>query len=96
MPVLCPTLDVHTVGAGGGSIARVDAGGVLRVGPESAGAEPGPACYGRGGPATVTDALVVLGAISGDSLAGGALQLDRAAARAAMTEARARDRRPHA
>ena len=84
VPVLCPTLDVHTIGAGGGSIARVDAGGVLRVGPESAGADPGPACYGRGGPATVTDALVVLGAIAGDSLAGGALPLERAAARAAL------------
>jgi N-methylhydantoinase A len=84
VPVLCPTLDVHTVGAGGGSLARVDAGGVLTVGPESAGAEPGPACYGRGGPATVTDALVVLGAIAGDTLAGGALRLDRAAARVAM------------
>jgi N-methylhydantoinase A len=82
-PVLCPTLDVHTVGAGGGSIARLE-GGVLRVGPESAGADPGPACYGRGGPATVTDALVVLGAIAGDTLAGGALRLDRAAARTAM------------
>jgi N-methylhydantoinase A len=86
VPVLLPTLDVHTVGAGGGSIARADAGGVLRVGPESAGADPGPACYGRGGPATVTDALVVLGAIAGDSLAGGALKLDRAAARTAMTK----------
>ncbi len=85
VPVLCPTLDVHTVGAGGGSIARVDAGGVLQVGPGSAGADPGPACYGRGGPATVTDALVVLGAIAGDSLAGGALALERVAARAAMT-----------
>lgn len=85
VPVLCPTLDVHTVGAGGGSIARLDAGGVLQVGPESAGADPGPACYGRGGPATVTDALVVLGAIAGDSLAGGALPIDRAAARVALT-----------
>jgi N-methylhydantoinase A len=84
VPVLCPTLDVHTVGAGGGSIARLDAGGVLQVGPESAGAEPGPACYGRGGPATVTDALVVLGAIAGDALAGGALALDRDAARRAL------------
>ena len=84
VPVLCSTLDVHTVGAGGGSIARLDAGGVLRVGPESAGADPGPACYGRGGPATVTDALVVLGAIAGDALAGGALPLDRAAARHAL------------
>ncbi len=85
IPVLCPTLDVHTVGAGGGSLARVDAGGVLRVGPESAGAAPGPACYGRGGPATVTDALVVLGAIAGDALAGGAQPLDRAAAHAALS-----------
>jgi N-methylhydantoinase A len=85
VPVLLPTLDVHTVGAGGGSIARVDGGGVLEVGPESAGADPGPACYGRGGPATVTDALVVLGAIAGDTLAGGALKLDREAARQALT-----------
>ncbi|MBI5168328.1 MAG: hydantoinase/oxoprolinase family protein [Candidatus Eisenbacteria bacterium] len=84
VPVLLPTLDVHTVGAGGGSIARVDAGGLLRVGPESAGADPGPACYGRGGPATVTDALVVLGRIPFDTLAGGALTLDRAAARRAL------------
>jgi len=90
VPVLLPTLDVHTVGAGGGSIARIDSGGVLQVGPESAGADPGPACYGRGGPATVTDALVVLGAIAGDSLAGGALKLDRAAARRAL-ERLARD-----
>ena len=79
-PVLLPVLDVHTVGAGGGSIARVDQGGLLHVGPESAGADPGPACYGRGGPATVTDALVVLGRIPGEALAGGALALDRAAA----------------
>jgi len=84
VPVLLPTLDVHTVGAGGGSIARADAGGVLRVGPESAGADPGPACYGRAGPATVTDALVVLGRIAGDTLAGGALTLDREAAQHAM------------
>ena len=90
VPVLLPTLDVHTVGAGGGSIARIDAGGVLRVGPESAGADPGPACYGHGGPATVTDALVVLGAIAGDTLAGGALALDRAAAQRVMA-ALARD-----
>ena len=86
VPVLCATLDVHTVGAGGGSIARVDAGGVLRVGPESAGADPGPACYGRGGPATVTDALVVLGRIAGDTLAGGALRLDRDAATSALAK----------
>ncbi|HYM81788.1 MAG TPA: hydantoinase/oxoprolinase family protein [Candidatus Limnocylindria bacterium] len=79
-PVLLPLLDVHTVGAGGGSIARIDPGGLLRVGPESAGAEPGPACYGRGGPATVTDALLVLGRLPGEALAGGALPLDRGAA----------------
>jgi N-methylhydantoinase A len=85
-PLLLPLLDVHTVGAGGGSIARVDAGGLLHVGPESAGAAPGPACYGRGGPPTVTDALVTLGRIAGESLAGGALALDRAAAERAMAK----------
>src|SRR5439155_11709866 len=63
-PIRVPMLDIHTVGAGGGSIARVDAGGLLRVGPESAGADPGPACYGVGRDATVTDAHVVLGRIS--------------------------------
>ncbi|HTR96782.1 MAG TPA: hydantoinase/oxoprolinase family protein, partial [Candidatus Acidoferrales bacterium] len=84
VPVLLPTLDVHTVGAGGGSIPRVDAGGLLHVGPESAGADPGPACYGRGGPATVTDALVVLGLLPVDALAGGALALDRTAAERAL------------
>ena len=83
-PVLLPLLDVHTVGAGGGSIARVNEGGLLEVGPASAGAAPGPACYGRGGPATVTDALVVLGRIAGRTLAGGALTLDPGAARAAL------------
>jgi N-methylhydantoinase A len=83
-PLLLPVLDVHTVGAGGGSIARVDAGGLLHVGPESAGADPGPACYGHGGPATVTDALVVLGRIPGALLAGSGLALDRAAAARAL------------
>ena len=83
-PVLLPVLDVHTVGAGGGSVASVDAGGLLRVGPGSAGADPGPACYGRGGPITVTDALVLLGRIAGETLAGGALTLDREAAAAAL------------
>ncbi len=64
-PVRMPSLDIHTIGAGGGSIARLDAGGALRVGPESAGADPGPACYGRGGiAATVTDADLVLGHIA--------------------------------
>jgi len=93
-PLLLPVLDVHTVGAGGGSIARVDAGGLLHVGPESAGADPGPACYGHGGPATVTDALVVLGRIPGDLLAGSGLALDRAAAERSLAQiARALGRR---
>lgn len=83
-PLLLPVLDVHTVGAGGGSIAHVDAGGLLHVGPASAGADPGPACYGRGGPATVTDALIVLGRIPGEVLAGSGLALDRGAARRAL------------
>src|SRR5262249_10092672 len=83
-PLLLPLLDVHTVGAGGGSIARVDAGGLLHVGPESAGAVPGPAGYGRGGPPTVTDALVTLGRIAGGALAGGTLPLGRPAAVLAM------------
>src|SRR5690349_5464067 len=82
LPVRVPMIDIHTVGAGGGSIARVDEGGLLRVGPESAGADPGPACYGTGGQATVTDAHVVLGRIAADQLVGGAMHLDvdRAAA----------------
>lgn len=93
-PLLLPVLDVHTVGAGGGSIVRVDAGGLLHVGPESAGADPGPACYGRGGPPTVTDALVVLGRIPGEVLEGSGLVLDRTAAvRSLETIARALGRR---
>ena len=83
-PVRVPMLDIHTVGAGGGSIARVDAGGSLRVGPESAGAVPGPACYGTGEHATVTDAHVVLGRIAPDQLAGGELRIDPARAHAAV------------
>ena len=87
LPVRVPMLDIHTVGAGGGSIARVDAGGSLRVGPESAGASPGPACYGMGGEdaaATVTDAHVVLGRIASDQLVGGEMRIDAAAAEAAV------------
>ncbi len=76
LPVRVPMLDIHTVGAGGGSIARVDEGGLLRVGPESAGADPGPACYGNGDPPTVTDAHVVLGRIAADQLIGGEMHLD--------------------
>jgi N-methylhydantoinase A len=83
-PVRVPMLDIHTVGAGGGSIARVDEGGLLRVGPESAGADPGPACYGAGEDPTVTDAHVVLGRIGADQLAGGSLPIDPARAAAAV------------
>ncbi|KAA9131705.1 hydantoinase/oxoprolinase family protein [Marinihelvus fidelis] len=84
-PLTIPTVDIHTIGAGGGSIARVDAGGMLLVGPESAGADPGPACYGRGGEqVTVTDANLVLGRIPAGTKLGGYLALDRAAADAAM------------
>ncbi len=81
-PVRVPMLDIHTVGAGGGSLARIDEGGLLRVGPESAGADPGPACYGVGDRPTVTDAHVVLGRIAADQLVGGEMHLDvhRAAA----------------
>ncbi|NWF85916.1 MAG: hydantoinase/oxoprolinase family protein [Bryobacteraceae bacterium] len=75
LPVKTPMLEIHTVGAGGGSIARIDSGGLLRVGPESAGADPGPACYGSGTVPTVTDAHVVLGRITAGQLAGGALSL---------------------
>jgi N-methylhydantoinase A len=84
MPIRVPMLDIQTVGAGGGSIARIDAGGLLRVGPESAGADPGPACYGSGDRATVTDAHVVLGRISEQQFLGGAMRIDPARARAAI------------
>src|SRR5205823_9262470 len=82
LPVRVPMLDIHTVGAGGGSIARVDAGGGLRVGPESAGADPGPAAYGAGEEPTVTDANLVLGRLHAPSFLGGRMVLhpDRAAA----------------
>jgi N-methylhydantoinase A/oxoprolinase/acetone carboxylase beta subunit len=83
-PVRVPMLDIHTVGAGGGSIARVDEGGLLRVGPESAGADPGPACYGVGERPTVTDAHVVLGRIAADQLVGGEMHLDIGRAAAAV------------
>jgi N-methylhydantoinase A len=83
-PVRVPMLDIHTVGAGGGSIARVDAGGSLRVGPESAGAVPGPACYGLGEEATVTDAHVVLGRIAAEQLVGGEMRIDTGAAEKAV------------
>jgi N-methylhydantoinase A len=83
LPVRLPSVDLHTVGAGGGSIARLDEGGALRVGPESAGANPGPACYGKGGAEpTVTDANLLLGRLP-PALAGG-IELDLAAAERAM------------
>ena len=82
-----PSVDVKSVGAGGGSITWVDPGGMLRVGPQSAGADPGPVCYQRGGTnATVTDAAVALGYIDPDNFLGGAMALDPDAARAAIRE----------
>ncbi len=79
-PVAIPVIDIHTVGAGGGSLARIDPGGALRVGPESAGADPGPICYGKGGAGvTVTDAHVWLGRLPADAFLGGERTLDRSA-----------------
>ncbi len=92
LPVAVPMLDIHTVGAGGGSLARFDRAGALRVGPESAGADPGPICYGRGEQPTVTDAHVVLGRIPPGGLLGGAFQLDEARARRIMDRARGKMR----
>jgi N-methylhydantoinase A len=86
--VAIPLLDIHSIGAGGGSIAWVDPGGALKVGPQSAGSRPGPACYGRGGTQpTVTDADLVLGYLDPDYFAGGELKLDRAAAERAIDDA---------
>ena len=85
-PVAVPMVDMHTIGAGGGSIARVDAGGALLVGPASAGADPGPVCYGNGGDEpTVTDANLVLGRLRADAFLGGRMRLDANAARRALT-----------
>ncbi|HEY0406128.1 MAG TPA: hydantoinase/oxoprolinase family protein [Pyrinomonadaceae bacterium] len=85
LPVAVAMMDIHTVGAGGGSIARVDEGGSLRVGPESAGADPGPACYGRGELPTVTDANLMLGRFGGAGLLGGEFELDEERALDAMS-----------
>jgi len=86
VPVAAPAIDLVTVGAGGGSIAWVDEGGLLRVGPQSAGAVPGPACYGLGGTAaTVTDANLVLGRLDAEYFLGGKVQLDRARAEEVLT-----------
>jgi N-methylhydantoinase A len=85
MPVGVPMVDMHTIGAGGGSIAALDSGGMLQVGPRSAGASPGPVCYGLGGTeVTVTDAHVVLGRISAETTLAGGLKLDRHAATRAL------------
>ena len=85
-PLSLPALDIHTVGAGGGSIAWIDPGGALRVGPASAGAQPGPACYGRGGTEpTVTDANLLLGRLPADSPLAGGIELDRDAAELAVS-----------
>jgi N-methylhydantoinase A len=81
LPVRVPMLDIHTVGAGGGSIARFDAAGALRVGPESAGAEPGPICYGRGREPTVTDANLLLGRLRPERFLGGSFRLEAARTR---------------
>jgi N-methylhydantoinase A len=76
VPIGIPMLDIHTAGAGGGSLARFDAGGMLRVGPESAGASPGPICFGRGQQVTVTDANLTLGRLDSTSFLGGSVALD--------------------
>jgi N-methylhydantoinase A len=88
VPVRVPMLDIHTAGAGGGSLARIDEAGALQVGPQSAGAVPGPACYGRGDGATVTDAHVVLGRLHPEHFLGGAMQLDAERARRAIESVR--------
>src|SRR5712691_6773019 len=88
LPVAVPMLDIHTVGAGGGSIARFDRAGALRVGPESAGAEPGPLCYGHGEKPTVTDANLILGRIPESGLLGGAFKLDLSRTRSYMNRQR--------
>ncbi|GAA0600424.1 hydantoinase/oxoprolinase family protein [Craurococcus roseus] len=91
LPIRTPVLDIVSVGAGGGSLVWIDDGGMLRVGPRSAGAEPGPACYGRGGSLpTVTDAHVVRGTIRPDAFLGGAMRLDAGAAHRAFAEVAAR------
>ena len=86
LPISVPMLDIHTVGAGGGSLARFDAAGVLRVGPESAGADPGPICYGRGAQPTVTDANLLLGRLQPARFLGGDFTLDLDRTRALTQE----------
>jgi N-methylhydantoinase A len=85
LPISIPTIDIHTIGSGGGSMAWVDGGGHLQVGPKSAGADPGPACYGKGGQnATFTDAALIAGFLDGGNFLGGEIQIDVALARAAI------------
>jgi N-methylhydantoinase A len=86
-----PAIDLAEVGAGGGSLIRIDAGGALQIGPQSAGASPGPVCYDRGGTEpTLTDANVVLGYLNPDHLVGGAVRLDAAKARSVIEKGIAR------
>ena len=88
-PIKTPMLDIHTVGAGGGSIAFIDTGGLLKVGPRSAGADPGPVCYGRGNDEpTVTDANVVLQTLNPTHLLGGRMPIHRDRARGGDRPAR--------
>jgi N-methylhydantoinase A len=94
LPVGVPMLEIHTVGAGGGSLARFDAGGALRVGPESAGAEPGPICYGRGTEPTVTDANLLLGRLRPHRFLGGGFTLDSERARRMTLEWLKKQRSP--
>jgi len=89
-PIRLPIIDIHSVGAGGGSIAHLDSGGSLRVGPQSAGADPGPACYGRGDLPTVTDADLILGRIDPDFFLGGKMKIDRERSRASIGRLAAR------
>lgn len=86
LPVRVPMLNIHTVGAGGGSLARIDAGGALRVGPESAGADPGPICYGKGTQPTVTDANLLLGRLRSENFLGGEFRLDLERTRALFVD----------
>jgi N-methylhydantoinase A len=88
LPVSVPMLDIHTVGAGGGSLAHFDSGGALRVGPQSAGADPGPICYGHGEQPTVTDANLVLGRLDPELFLGGRMKLDEKRTRHLMERAR--------
>ncbi len=88
MPIGVPMLDIHTVGAGGGSLARFDDAGILHVGPQSAGANPGPICYGRGTQPTISDANLVLGRLDSDHFLGGKVRLDSERTRTYMEKAR--------